>query len=543
MTHPRNASSKHTHVPRAVPTSPNTQDAAAQPPSGTHLQQNPDAPGHDRGGSAPSLPLSFKEREPSPPSNPLHTRPVRRVLLPCACGTLHEMPDPGRLVRFRCNMSGTELEYRPHHAEGHALIGAEGAIPLRGDSLRLGRDPASEIPVPHGQLSRNHCRFVLRDGAYWLEDLGSTHGTHVNESPLCGGTPLRLVAGDLIRIADLYFRYVTPFPVVDASKAVPTAMGCHLEGETWISPEPGSEGSRAAWTENATVTGGGIGMCVADEVVDELLGKDLGAFHVRSVLDQGGMGRVYRGTEKATGRECAVKTMIPDRIPTPDLVDRFRREIELSARLSHPNIIAFFGMGQYGDILYFASEFFESRDLQSWYEDDPAPFADVLRIGIQTCCALQEAHEHGVIHRDIKPSNILRNANGLVKVIDFGIAKMLDDPAYSALTMSGTAIGTPKYMAPEQMRAQRHRIGPPSDVYALAATLYFCLTTHPPRKGGSIMEIFLTISDPPASISAIRPDVPPEMDAVFCRALAPEPEDRYPDMTALRRALESLLPA
>lgn len=453
------------------------------------------------------------------------------------------MPDPCRTVRFRCKTSGTELEYQCHHPAGHALLRSGKTILLEEKILRLGRDPACDISVPQGQLSRQHCQFLFRDGAYWLEDLGSTHGTFVNEMPLHAGTAVRLVGGDLIRIADLYFRYTVPAPTTQPSREIPAVTACPLEDETLVSSEPGTGNPYPGGTEVPTVSGEGVGMQFPEEPPDELPGKDLGAFHVRSVLGQGGMGRVYRGTENATGRECVVKTLIPDHTPSPALVDRFRREIELSARFRHPQIIEFLGMGQYEEILYFASEYFEGRDLKSWYEDAPAPFRDALDIGIQACHALEEAHAHGVIHRDIKPDNILRNNAGMIKVIDFGIAKMLDDPAYSALTMSGTAIGTPKYMAPEQMRAQRDRIGPPSDVYALASTLYFCLTSRAPRKGGSILEIFLTMSEPPAPVSEIRSDVPAAMDVLFRKALAAEPENRYPDMGSFRNALESLLPA
>jgi len=381
------------------------------------------------------------------------------------------------------------------------------------EDVTVGRHSASTVVIDRGGLSRQHARLRLTEQGYTIRDEGSRNGTYVNEKKIDPGTETLLCGGDLVRLADLTFRYIEPEE--DSSK---------------IGTEITAQRMQVAGLEAADDS--------ASES-DPLIGRDLGEFQVISLVNQGGMGRVYQAKQKATGRDVIVKTIIPEQASAGQLMQRFLREIDFGARITHPNITEFLGSGQVGELLFLASEYFPGKNLRQWYKRRPATPEAAIRIGIQVADALAAAHAQGVVHRDIKPENILMNDRGKVKVIDFGIAKAWADPEYVALTMSGVAVGTPRYMAPEQF-TDSSRIGPATDIYALGAVLYTCLTCRPPRKGTTVMEIFRTLDQPIPPVSQFRKNLPAGLEEAVMKALAKAPEERFPTIQEMRARLQAI---
>ncbi len=446
----------------------------------------------------------------------------REVLLPCSCGKTHHVADPGRNTRMRCKNSDKPLVYICRQGEGYKLRGKDKDVLLQGANLVVGRLSSCDLVLGRGQLSRKHCQFTLTDDGYALADLGSSNGTFVNDERLDANTATPLIPGDLVRIADMVFRYIGPVEETEPLPPVkPTA--------------PAKKDSAAPVNETATEEEEGGGDAFPD---DALVGKNLGQFMVRKVMSQGGMGRVYLGKENTTGAKCVIKTIIPEQAMSEKLIDRFLREIDLSERLVHPNIVRFLGMGQVKEILYYALEFFEGKDLRHWFAKKPASIKAAIRIGTQICDGLAVAHAADVIHRDIKPENILMDRKAHVKIIDFGIAKALSDPEYTSITVSGAAIGTPRYMPPEQIAGEPKKISPATDVFAVGGVIYYLLTCRPPREGKRFVDIIRNVDTPPVPPAKSRQDLPDFLNDAIMTALSPEASDRFQSMVELKAALQ-----
>lgn len=245
-------------------------------------------------------------------------------------------------------------------------------------------------------------------------------------------------------------------------------------------------------------------------------------------LGSGGMGTVYRATDRTLGREVAIKVLPPS---TREYLgaDRFRRELQFAARLSHPHIVPLYEAGDADGLLYYVMAYVPGETLAERLRRAGAlPLAEALRLTAEVGDALQYAHEQGVIHRDVKPSNILLSRDHAL-LLDFGVAKAMSgdsDPAGRALTATGAMVGTAEYMSPEQAAGEK-RIDARTDVYALAAVLYEMLSGEPPFTGPSLQAIVArVIADPPRSVRTIRPDLPPHVERALARALAKTPGDR-----------------
>ncbi|MBH24745.1 MAG: hypothetical protein CMH57_09900 [Myxococcales bacterium] len=285
---------------------------------------------------------------------------------------------------------------------------------------------------------------------------------------------------------------------------------------------------------------------------DHLLGRTIGGnFKLLEVIGKGAAGKVYRGEQLSLGKEVAVKVLHKHLLGDRSLVGRFHREARATSRLNHPNCIQIieFGQADTGE-LFIAVEYLPGHTLaQVLRRDFPLPAPRLLRIAEQICSALEEAHAQGIVHRDLKLENVMlidnRGERDFVKVLDFGIVKIIDDedgPNEGTLTKAGNVCGTPEYMAPEQ--AQGGDITPQTDLYAVGVMLYHIVTGQLPYTGGTPLVVATQhIMDPTPHARQVRPDlnIPPELDDLIARCMAKAPADRPRSAAALRQELQQVL--
>jgi serine/threonine protein kinase len=262
-------------------------------------------------------------------------------------------------------------------------------------------------------------------------------------------------------------------------------------------------------------------------------------YHVLSLIGEGGMGRVYLAEHVKMGRKSAVKVLSPELAFSAEAISRFHREAANASRINHPNVAAIYDFGETSDgLLYLAMEFVEGESLRTMLMREPR--LDVLRSAKlirQAADALAAAHHLGIVHRDLKPDNIMvtRNLDGtdLVKVVDFGIAKTVDEGSGSqTLTTAGVSIGTPEYMSPEQLAGEK--LDARTDVYSLAVVLFNILSgTLPYPRLTSRETLVKRLTSQPRRLRDVAPDIdwPADLQRALDRALAPYIEDRYSNVT------------
>ncbi|PYQ15653.1 MAG: hypothetical protein DMF80_08105 [Acidobacteria bacterium] len=252
-----------------------------------------------------------------------------------------------------------------------------------------------------------------------------------------------------------------------------------------------------------------------------------GRYEILDKLGEGAMGVVYRARDGSLGRVVALKMLSAELGAEEELHQRFQREAEAIGRLSHPNIVTVYDVGEASGQLYMAMELLEGDDLRSLIEKRAGiALADRVRILVQICAGLAYAHSRGVVHRDIKPANILVGADGRVKILDFGLARVA---ARSTITRRGVILGTPDYMAPEQ--AMGKGVDRRSDVFSAGAVFYEFLTLEKPFKGKTLHAVlYQIISDEAEPVLTLNPEVPVRLAAVVHRMLRKDPEQRYAAM-------------
>ncbi|MBX3472083.1 MAG: serine/threonine protein kinase, partial [Planctomycetes bacterium] len=260
-------------------------------------------------------------------------------------------------------------------------------------------------------------------------------------------------------------------------------------------------------------------------------------FQLLQELGRGAMGAVYRALDVQSGQEVALKLALE----RPDWVrlQRFQREGEVTASLRHPNIVGVHGMGVVDGRPFLAYELVEgARGLDEAARD--APMGRRVELVRDVARALGYAHQRGVVHRDVKPQNVLVDAQGHVRVADFGLAQAVD---HERLTKTGALVGTPRYMAPEQLQAQRGEVGPQTDVWALGVMLHEALTGgDTPFPHASLQELLQRVLEaPPVRPRQVDPSIPPSLEAVVLRALEKDPGARYVDGEELARDLDRFL--
>ncbi len=270
--------------------------------------------------------------------------------------------------------------------------------------------------------------------------------------------------------------------------------------------------------------------------------KRIAGYEILTKLGQGGMGAVYKARQVSLDRLVALKVLPKQLTDKTDFVSRFSREARLTGQLNHSHIIKVYDVGRSPTgIWYYAMEFVEGESLRAIQErQQRLPPQRVARILEEMADALDHAHKHGVIHRDIKPDNILINREGSVKLADLGLAKLAEDAALakdaSFKSLAGTVVGTPYYMAPEQVEGKPVDIR--SDLYALGATAYHLLAGTPPFTADTAMGVLTKhVTEPLPSLRAQAPGVPPGLEAVIQRLMEKDPAARYQTPAELLAAL------
>jgi WD40 repeat protein/tRNA A-37 threonylcarbamoyl transferase component Bud32 len=293
---------------------------------------------------------------------------------------------------------------------------------------------------------------------------------------------------------------------------------------------------------------------------DDSLPSSLGRFRICRELGRGGCGVVFLADDPLLGREVALKVPRPEMLLTAELRERFRREARAAAGLDHPNVVPVYEVGEVGPLCFLVSAYCPGVNLADWLRrrSEPVPFRTAAGLLVEAARGVGHAHERGVVHRDLKPSNLLLSAAcGLadmegtarpqaarenVKITDFGLAKLLEADSSDAPTRTGTVLGTPSYMAPEQAAGQNSAVGPAADVYALGAILYELLTGRPPFKGETDLDTLVQVrADEPVPPCRLRPRLPGDLETICLKALQKDPARRYASAALLAADLSSFL--
>ncbi|MHB8542158.1 MAG: serine/threonine-protein kinase, partial [Candidatus Acidiferrales bacterium] len=268
-------------------------------------------------------------------------------------------------------------------------------------------------------------------------------------------------------------------------------------------------------------------------------GDELGErYRIEGLLGQGGMGRVYKAYDKELDRTIALKVLQPELTTDPNAMQRFKQELLLASRISHKNILRIHDLGEADGVKFISMAYVEGKDLHHLLrEEGKLPTARAQKIAEQLCEALDAAHSEGVVHRDLKPQNILMGKNDHVYVSDFGLAKSLEASA-AGMTRTGQYLGTPKYMAPEQVEAKP--VDNRTDLYALGLILYEMVTGEEAFKGDSTLQImYRRVKEKPPNPKQVNPELPDNLTRVILRCLERDPARRYPNAKEILADLHS----
>ncbi len=262
-----------------------------------------------------------------------------------------------------------------------------------------------------------------------------------------------------------------------------------------------------------------------------------GRYRIVKELGKGSMGVVYQAHDPQIDRSVALKVLRPDRVTSETFRHRFLKEARAVGRLSHPNIVVVYDIGEDHGTVYISMEFLEGKPLSDLVQQERFAEAEAVEVGIQVADALDYAHRKGIVHRDIKPSNIIIQPDGQVKITDFGIAH-IDDPEATQQTQAGEILGTPAYMSPEQVLGQQ--VDGRSDLFSLGVILYELSVGHRPFRGETLATIFRAITNEnPAEPARENPLVSATLSQTIMKCLEKTPDGRYPSGKELTEALKS----
>lgn len=256
----------------------------------------------------------------------------------------------------------------------------------------------------------------------------------------------------------------------------------------------------------------------------------IGKYQVKAELGRGGMGAVYLAEQPGLAREVAIKELIQPATADPVALKRFLQEAQVMARTSHPNLVQVYDIELQGNVNYIVLEFVRGRSLRDWMSKGPIPPPQVFAVMHGVLEALDYAHKRSIVHRDMKPENVLISDEGMVKVADFGIARLTDDSGVGGTaTKTGTTVGTPQYMSPEQVASSK--VDGRSDLYSAGVMFYELVAGQPPfvasEADGPFTLMAKHVQAPPKPPSVFQPGLNPELEQVILKSLAKRPEDRF----------------
>jgi len=263
-----------------------------------------------------------------------------------------------------------------------------------------------------------------------------------------------------------------------------------------------------------------------------------GRYQVLKELGRGGMGIVFQAYDKHLQEQVAIKILSPLLSNDPDALERLKREVSAARRITHPNVIRIHDIAEANGLQYVSMEFFGGTNLKDHLKQvGHLSVREAFNIASQICDGLQAAHAQGVIHRDLKSQNVILNAANQIKIIDFGLAYTQQ---MQGLTATGLIMGTPEYMAPEQVSGKK--VDERADIYSLGIILYELFTGRVPFTGPSAISVgFQQIKDPPAAPSSINPQIGGSLEGVILKALQKDPVMRYRDVAELKADLEAAI--
>lgn len=279
-----------------------------------------------------------------------------------------------------------------------------------------------------------------------------------------------------------------------------------------------------------------------------MVGTVLGNYKILEKIGAGGQGTVYKAVDSKLGRTVVIKVLPEELVAKEGNLKRFEREARLASSLDHPNICTIFDLNQIEGVHFIAMQHIEGRNVRQLVNGKPLQLESALSIAIQVADALAVAHAQGIIHRDVKAGNVMVNSKGQVKVLDFGLAKLLDEDAardsgihHTELTEVGVPYGTATYAAPEQARGDR--VDSRADIFSTGVLLYEMLTGTWPFRGTTAVDVrHAVLREEPAPINSVRPDpVPPRLQQILDRALKKDPRDRYQQIAEFRDELRSVV--
>jgi serine/threonine protein kinase len=261
-----------------------------------------------------------------------------------------------------------------------------------------------------------------------------------------------------------------------------------------------------------------------------------GRYQVLKELGRGGMGIVFQAYDKHLQEQVAIKILSPMLSNDPDALERLKREVSAARRITHPNVIRIHDIAEANGLQYVSMEYFGGTNLKEYIKQSGGlSVMEAFNIASQICDGLQAAHSQGVIHRDLKSQNIILNSATQVKIIDFGLAHTQQ---MQGLTATGLIMGTPEYMAPEQVAGKK--VDERADIYSLGIILYELFTGRVPFTGPSAISVgFQQIKDSPEAPSSVNPQISRSLEQVILKALEKEPMKRYADVSELKNALET----
>jgi WD40 repeat protein len=269
-------------------------------------------------------------------------------------------------------------------------------------------------------------------------------------------------------------------------------------------------------------------------------GEVVGHYRLLEEIARGGMGIIYRALQEGSQRIVALKMILPHQQSTPEMIARFQAEREIVASLDHPNILPIYEIGEADGIPYYTMKLAENGSLIDYARKLRGRIQDIARFMSKVAAAVHYAHQRGVLHRDLKPANILLDQNFEPLVCDFGLARRLEDD--KGLTVSRAVLGTPHYLSPEQARGEGMRLTTSSDIFSLGTILYELLVWYPPFVGTDPIAVMRQVAEAtPTKPSAVRFDIPRDLEVICLHCLEKDPQHRYPSALALANDLERWL--